>query len=62
LKLGHIPDDPTEPRYPLNEDDLKPPDASAVHTHSARGISAMRSQLKEVKFSFWAKLTDLVPA
>lgn len=62
LKLGHILDDPTEPRYPLNEDDLKPPDESAVHTHSARGISATRSQLKEAKFSFWAKLTDLVPA
>ncbi|CAN9329604.1 unnamed protein product [Alternaria alternata] len=61
LKLGHILDDPKEPRYPLNEDDVQPLAASETYTHTATGFSATRSQLNEAGFRLWAKLTELVP-
>lgn len=61
LKLGHILDEPDEPRYPLNEYDIAPPLKSETYTQTATGFSATRSQLGEKSFKLWAKLTDLVP-
>jgi hypothetical protein len=61
LQLGHILDDPTEPRYPLNPDDVIAPLDSKSYTQAVTGFSATRSQLHESGFRLWAKLTDLVP-
>jgi hypothetical protein len=61
LKLGHILDDPDEPRYPLNIDSVVTPLDSQSYEHTASGVSAVRSQLANKEFKLWARLTELVP-
>jgi hypothetical protein len=61
LKLRHVLDDPKDPRYPLNKEDVQPTAASETYTHTVSGLSATRSQLNEAGFRLWAKLTELVP-
>jgi len=61
LKLGHILDDPDDPRYPLNTDSVLTPLDSQSYKHTASGVSAVRNQLGKSEFKLWAQLADLVP-
>jgi hypothetical protein len=61
LKLGQILDDPKDPRYPLNPDDVVSPLESKLYNQTAIGVTAVRSQLGNKEFKLWARMADLIP-